>query len=107
MDATSECACHVTLNKTCCLTKSLSYRFYIQEFSQRFAGLQTLGAQLFTASDLPLTKVIYNTLNTAATEVSKSSGSDVHSGNFCVQGLSQSDSYQSTTGASTRSTLAS
>ena len=32
-------------------------RFYIQEFSQRGAGLQTLGAQLFTASDLPLTSV--------------------------------------------------
>ena len=30
------------------------HRFYIQEFSQRGAGLQTLGAQLFTASDLPL-----------------------------------------------------
>ena len=32
------------------------YRFYIQEFSQRGAGLQTLGAQLFTASDLPLAR---------------------------------------------------
>jgi len=32
----------------------LPYRFYIQEFSQRQAGLQTLGAQLFTASDIPL-----------------------------------------------------
>ena len=33
-----------------------SRRFYIQEFSQRGAGLQTLGAQLFTASDLPLAR---------------------------------------------------
>ena len=32
----------------------LPYRFYIQEFSQKQAGLQTLGAQLFTASDIPL-----------------------------------------------------
>lgn len=35
----------------------LPYRFYIQEFSQRDSGLQTLGAQLFTASDLPLTRI--------------------------------------------------
>ena len=38
----------------------LPYRFYIQEFSQQSAGLQTLGAQLFTASDLPLTKVDFS-----------------------------------------------
>ena len=38
----------------------LPYRFYIQEFSQRYSGLQTLGAQLFTASDLPLTRVDFS-----------------------------------------------
>ena len=38
----------------------LPHRFYIQEFSQRDAGLQTLGAQLFTASDLPLTTVDFS-----------------------------------------------
>ena len=38
----------------------LPYRFYIQEFSQQAAGLQTLGAQLFTASDLPLTSVDFS-----------------------------------------------
>ena len=38
----------------------LPYRFYIQEFSQRHSGLQTLGAQLFTASDLPLTRVDFS-----------------------------------------------
>ena len=38
----------------------LPHRFYIQEFSQRNSGLQTLGAQLFTASDLPLTKVDFS-----------------------------------------------
>ncbi|CAB4055363.1 unnamed protein product [Lepeophtheirus salmonis] len=32
----------------------LPYRFYIQEFSQKNAGLQNLGNQLFTASDIPL-----------------------------------------------------
>ena len=41
----------------------LPYRFYIQEFSQRDAGLQTLGAQLFTASDLPLTRVDFSRNN--------------------------------------------
>lgn len=38
----------------------LPYRFYIQEFSQRHAGIQTLGAQLFTASDLPLVRVDFS-----------------------------------------------
>lgn len=38
----------------------LPYRFYIQEFSQQKAGLQTLGAQLFTASDLPLVTVDFS-----------------------------------------------
>jgi hypothetical protein len=38
----------------------LPYRFYIQEFSQSNAGLQTLGAQLFTASDLPLVSVDFS-----------------------------------------------
>ncbi len=38
----------------------LPLRFYIQEFSQKNAGLQTLGSQLFTASDLPLTKVDFS-----------------------------------------------
>lgn len=38
----------------------LPYRYYIQEFAQRQAGLQTLGAQLFTASDLPLTLVDFS-----------------------------------------------
>lgn len=38
----------------------LPYRFYIQEFSQKDAGLQTLGAQLFTASDLPLKEVDFS-----------------------------------------------
>ena len=38
----------------------LPYRFYIQEFSQRDAGIQTLGAQLFTASDLPLVRVDFS-----------------------------------------------
>lgn len=38
----------------------LPYRFYIQEFSQQNAGLQTLGAQLFTASDLPLVSVDFS-----------------------------------------------
>ena len=38
----------------------LPYRFYIQEFQQQNAGLQTLGAQLFTASDLPLTSVDFS-----------------------------------------------
>ena len=38
----------------------LPYRFYIQEFSQRNSGLQTLGAQLFTASDLPQTRVDFS-----------------------------------------------
>ncbi len=38
----------------------LPYRFYIQEFSQRNAGLQTLGAQLFTASDLPLLRADFS-----------------------------------------------
>lgn len=41
----------------------LPYRLYIQEFSQRRAGLQTLGAQLFTASDLPLAKVDFSENN--------------------------------------------
>ena len=38
----------------------LPYRFYIQEFSHQNAGTQTLGAQLFTASDLPLTSVDFS-----------------------------------------------
>lgn len=38
----------------------LPYRFYIQEFSQQKAGLHQLGAQLFTASDLPLTSVDFS-----------------------------------------------
>ena len=38
----------------------LPYRFYIQEFRQQNAGLQTLGAQLFTASDLPLVSVDFS-----------------------------------------------
>lgn len=38
----------------------LPFRFYIQEFSQQNAGLQQLGAQLFTASDLPLTSVDFS-----------------------------------------------
>ncbi len=38
----------------------LPYRLYIQEFSQQNSGLQSLGAQLFTASDIPLTKVDYS-----------------------------------------------
>ena len=38
----------------------LPYRFYIQEFSQKHAGIQTLGAQLFTASDLPLVRVDFS-----------------------------------------------
>ena len=38
----------------------LPRRFYIQEFSQRDAGLQTLGPQLFTAADIPLKKVDFS-----------------------------------------------
>lgn len=38
----------------------LPYRLYIQEFTQRNAGMQTLPAQLFTASDLPLKVVDFS-----------------------------------------------
>lgn len=38
----------------------LPYRLYIQEFTQRNAGIQSLGAQLFTASDLPLIVVDFS-----------------------------------------------
>ena len=38
----------------------LPHRFYIQDFSHRNAGLQTLGAQVFTASDLPLVSVDFS-----------------------------------------------
>ena len=38
----------------------LPFRFYIQEISQRNAGLQTLAPQLFTASDIPLKKLDFS-----------------------------------------------
>ena len=38
----------------------LPHRFYIQEISHQYAGLQTLAPQLFTASDIPLKKVDFS-----------------------------------------------